>query len=760
MEIILILVLACVLSLIFHPAAIYLSHFLNAFDDPHRDKIHKNPTPVLGGVAICCSVLIATIVAVIMGYCHWSRIASGFLVGGGLIALVGFIDDRYGMSATIKMGGQILASGLFVVFANVQIGIFNPLIEFGASIFFLVMMMNAFNILDNMDAVTGSMSLAVGLSFLAIFVLAGDPNSPILAAAMVGAIIGFLCYNMPRAKIFMGDTGAMFLGFVFGAMAIIYLSSNRSFYLLTTPFLILSYPIFDITLVSFARLREMRSLSVAAPDSSPYRLVRWVFKTKNAFIAILLINLLLGGLGVISFILKGSQVSVLLIFLSGLSLSVFGVHLYRNFLYFFERTIFFLIDLFSINLAFYFIYSLKYSSGFLHYDVYISFTEMFPAALWISVFWLLLFSVMGLYEIRPDRRFSSYLFALIKIVSLGLLGYVILNIFYEGRITVSILPILLYLISLVVIDGVCKYLAFTAVRIFHVRGKYKPRAILYIKDENADINNLIFTAQERYILEGYINGQKIQAVNLPYLGEFNALTELVKNYRIEKIILVWPENDYAEFSQIFQAPIFLETQFVTIGGIPGPFHGLKTERLYYRNYYRISMELLRTWEWAVKRAFDLGLSASLLILTSPYFMVKFAQSKIKGISLFEELGFFGRDLSERTVKSFGSNQTANQEFRHRLGLPALIAVFNGHLSFVGIVPLTPAQFQKDLAMIPGFWRRRFIKPGLTGPGHYTNANEYFEKELRYMEKMSILIDIGWLAVGIVKLFTGRKKTYA
>jgi UDP-GlcNAc:undecaprenyl-phosphate/decaprenyl-phosphate GlcNAc-1-phosphate transferase len=760
MGIILILILACVLSLLFHPAAIYLSHFLNAFDDPHRDKIHKNPTPVLGGVAICCSVLVAVIVAVSLGYCHWSRIASGFLVGGGLIALVGFIDDRYGMSATIKMGGQILASGLFVVFANVQIGIFHPLIEFGASIFFLVMMMNAFNILDNMDAVTGSMSFAVGLSFLAIFVLSGDPNTPILAAAMVGAIIGFLCYNMPRAKIFMGDTGSMFLGFVFGAMAIIYLSSNRSFYLLTTPFLILSYPIFDITLVSFARLREMRSLSVAAPDSSPYRLVRWVFKTKNAFIVILLINLVLGGLGVVSFILKGSQFSVLLIFLSGLSLSVLGVHLYRNFLYFFERTAFFLIDLFSINLAFYSIYSLKYSSGVLHYDVYISFTEMFPAALWISVFWVLLFSVMGLYEIRPDRRFSSYLVALVKIVSLGLCGYIILNIFYEGSIVVSIVPILLYLILLVTIDGIFKYLAFWVVRLFHIRGNYKPRAILYVKDEKADINNLIFTAQERYILEGYINGQKLKAVNLPYLGELDSLAELVKNLRIEKIILVWPEKDFEEFSDIFRAPMFLETQFVTIGNVPAPFKGLKTERLFYRDYYRISMELLRTWEWAVKRAFDLALSATLLIITSPYFILKYAISKIKGEPLFEDITFYGRDLTERNAKVFASTSAEPVDFRYGLGLPALIAVFNGHLSFVGIVPLTPAQFQKDKVMIPGFWRRRFIKPGLTGPGHFATAENYFEKELQYMENMSILIDIWWLAVGIVKMFTGRKKTYA
>ncbi|NLI15867.1 MAG: hypothetical protein GX409_06240 [candidate division Zixibacteria bacterium] len=760
MSLILILILACVLSLLLHPAAIWLSHFLNAFDNPYRDKIHKNPTQVLGGVAICGSVLVASIAASLLGYISWSRVASGFLVGGGLISLVGFIDDRYGMSATIKMGGQILASALFVIFANIQIGIFHPVIEFGASIFFLVMMMNAFNILDNMDAVTGSMSLAVGLSFLAIFILAGDSNTPFLAAAMVGAIIGFLYFNMPRAKIFMGDTGAMFLGFIFGAMAIIYLSENRSFYLLTTPFLILSYPIFDITLVSFSRLRETRSLSVAAPDSSPYRLVRWVFKTQNAFVVILVINLILGALGVISFLIKGSQLSVLMIFVCGLALSVFGVHLYRNFLYFYERTLFFLIDLMAINLAFYFIYSLKYTFGILHYDVYISFAEMFPAALWISVFWVLLFSVMGLYEIRPDRRFSSYMFALIKITLSGFMGYIVLNIFYEGSIVVSILPIFLYLLSLIAIDGVCKYLAFVIVRLLHRKGKYKPRAIIYIKDEVPGLSDLVQIAEKTFQVDGYINGKKIASLNLPYLGELNELSGLVKNNRTEKIILIWSENDFDDYSDIFRTPVFLETQFVTIGYPPAPFKGLKVERLYYREFYRISMEFLRTWEWAAKRAFDLVLSAALLVISVPYILLKAVPAKVRGRSIFVENAFYGRDFNERSFKSFTTADEVKSGFRYSPGLPALIAVFGGHLSFVGTAPLLPQQFQKDLTMIPGFWRRKFIKPGIFGPGHYADSENYFGKELQYMENMSILIDIYWVLVGLVKSFINGKKTYA
>jgi UDP-GlcNAc:undecaprenyl-phosphate GlcNAc-1-phosphate transferase len=760
MELILVLLFSAVLSLVLHPAAIRVSRLLNLFDDPYRDQIHKSPTPVLGGAAICFSILIAVVTANIFGVFHWSRLASGILVGGILIALVGFIDDRYGLSATIKMAGQILAGGLFVVFADVQLGIFHPVVEFGASIFFLVAMMNAFNILDNMDAVTGSMSFAAGLSFLVVFILSDNPDMAILVAAVIGALIGFLRYNMPRARIFMGDSGAMFLGFLFGVLAIIYLANNRSFYLLTTPFLILSYPIFDITLVSFARLREMRSLSVAAPDSSPYRLVRWVFSTKNAFWVILIVNLILGSMGVGALLLKGSQFSVLLIFISGLSLSVFGVHLYRNFLYFFERTIFFFVDLFSINLAFFFIYSIKYSSGLLHYDVYITYADMFAPALWMSIFWVLLFSVMGLYEIRPDRRFSLYVLAITKIVGAGLVGFIILNIFYEGSIVISFWPIILYLIALIMINCLFKYISFLVVRLIHNRPGKKPKAIFLVKNQKNKIQDALIFAERRFRLEGYLSQETIDSIKLPYLGDISSLSDVIRNKRIEKIILIWPENEYEECTAIFKSSAFLENQFLTIYPPPLPLKGLKVERLNEGSMYRISMEFLRTWEWAVKRAFDLMLSAILLVLTSPIFLYKYFRAKTTNQPFLKKHVFYGRDEQERFVYSFADQADNGNNYYLPLGLPSLLTVFNGHLSFVGTIPLSPGQYHKDQVMVPGFWRRKFVKPGLFGPGRESGPSGYFDCELRYIENMSILLDIWWLIVGIFKLILPGKQAYA
>lgn len=763
MNITAILILACFLSWILHPLAIRVSQAFNIVDNPYRDKIHKNPTPVLGGPAIGLAILLSVLAANTLGLFAWSRTVTGILVGGTLIMLVGLIDDRLGMTATLKMAGQFLAAGLFVVFADVHIGIFNVLIEFGFSIFFIMAMMNSFNILDNMDAVTGSMSFAAGTAFLAVAILSGDTMLSVIAAALVGAVIGFMRYNMPRAKIFMGDSGAMLLGYLFGAMTVIYLAENRSFYFLATPFLILSYPIFDISLVSLSRLRETRSLAVAAPDSSPYRLVRWTFSAKTAFIVILVLNLILGAMGTAAFILSDSQISVLLILISGLALSALGVHLYRNFLYFIERTAAFILDLFSINLSFYLIYSLKYRWGVLSYDVYVAYSEMIAPALWISVFWVIFFSVMGIYEIRADRRFRQYIAAIVKIVGAGIVCFLVLNLFYEGSIVVSPLPIFLYAGLLILLNIILKYGLFLVVRAIHRKPESQPRVALFVHESMIVPDGLIATLRRDFRLDGYVCRKRLDGdlAGLEYLGEPVCLNEILRSRRIEKVVIAWPETDYSDFSQYLRASYFLENQFIVAGAPPPLFKGLKVERLYRGGYYRISMEFMRTWEWIVKRGMDICLSAALLILSSPVFLAKFVGSKLGGYPFLVRVPFFGRDGREKTFADFGGRrENDDDDFVLRPGLPALIAVFNGDLSFVGTLPLTPAQYQKDSVVIPGFWRRKLIKPGLTGPAHHAGREKYFDKELDYMSHMSILLDIWWILTGLlslINLIQGKKK---
>ncbi|MCP4580343.1 MAG: hypothetical protein GY839_01900 [candidate division Zixibacteria bacterium] len=752
------------LSLIFHPVAIRISRGFNVLDNPDRDQIHKTPTPVLGGVAICMSMFIVVLVAKFAGIYQWDRIADGLLVGGGLITLVGFIDDRFGMNPTIKLAGQFIAAGMFVAITKASIGLFHPLVEFSVLIFGLVSMMNAFNILDNMDGVTGGMSFAIGMAFLAVMILAGDYNTALLLAALIGAIIGFLKYNMPRAKIFMGDAGAMFLGFIFGAFAIIYLMSNKSYYLFTTPFLILSYPIFDISLVSLSRMREKRSLSVAAPDSSPYRFVRWVFSTRNAYQAVFFINLVMGLFGVATYILKANQISVLLIFMAGLSLSVLGVHLYRNFLYFIERTIFFLIDMLSINIAFYFLYTIKYTWGLFAYEVYIPYSEMIAPAIWISLFWVLVFSVMGIYEIRPNRSFVDYCKALLKIVFTGMLTFVCVVLALEGRIVVSIAPIFLYSAVLLIFNCIIKYLSFLVARWLTNRPSRRPRVALYIKDKKADLGELLKIARRRFRVVGYINTHELNPAgkDLAYLGDENSLGDIIRTKRLEKIILVWPDDNYDNYMPILRSQFFLENEFLFMGRPGAPFDGFKVIKLYRYGLVKLSAELLRTWEWIFKRGMDVMLSIVFLILTSPIFIYQFIKSRLQKIPFLIQVSYYGRD--GKNAKCFDFSSRARKytgSTRFYPGLPSLLSVISGNLTLVGTLPLTNERAAKDIKTIPGFWRRKLIKPGIWGPAHFSDEKNYFEKELKYLQNMSILTDIYWIIIGIIRsIFLPGKKENA
>jgi len=753
MDLIIIFVVGLLLSLVFHPLAIKAARVLDIVDDPNRDKVHKTPTPVLGGIAICGSILVAMIIARMSGIFVWDRPFDGLLVGGGLIALVGLIDDRFGMNPTIKLIGQFIASGLFVIFAEPHIGVFHPLIEFGALIFGIMVMMNAFNILDNMDGVTGVMSFAAGLSFLAVARISGDHNLAVLLAAATGAIIGFLKFNLPRARIFMGDAGALFLGFLFGAVAILYLMKNRSYYLMTTPFLILSYPIFDIALVSLSRMREKRSLAVAAPDSSPYRLVRWVFTTKNAFLMVMAINLAMGAAGVTAYMLKGDQVSVLMIFIAGLSLAVFGVHLYRNFLYFVERTVFFLVDMLAINLALYFLYNLKYTWGLLSFEVYIPYSEMFAPAIWISLFWVLLFSVMGIYEIRPNRRFADYLLALAKIISLGIAGFLIVLYLLEGQIVISPLPLVCYVGVLAIFNIIFKFTAFSVARWLAKKSFKKPRAALFIRDEQPELDQLLSLAADRFQIIGYFGEQKLseQYKKITYLGGESTLGMNIMQRHIEKIILVWPKSCYEDYSRILQAHYFLENEYLVAGQPADPFNGFKFFKLDRPGFVKISLELLRTWEWMAKRGIDLLMSTIILIVSGPIFLIEWIQAKLRKTPVFEKIRFYGRDGQVRSFLNFyGRSRSPDPRGAIRPGLPALLSVVAGNLTLVGTFPLTPERAAIDSQKMPGFWRRRLIKPGLTGPAHFGPTEEYFARELYYMQHMSLLFDFYWMLAGALK----------
>jgi len=252
-----------------------LKYKLNDIPNENR-KIHKEPTPNMGGIAMFFSFWIVMVIFTFANRIEgaYFKYIIGLLIGSSLLFVIGLIDDRKRLSPKIKFLAQIfsaliiIASGVGITFINNPFGGFIfldqikiPLHLFGSiynitlladifALLWIVGMINVVNFLDGLDGLAGGVS---ALSFICIFLLSITPGieqplSAIIALVMAGAIIGFLPLNLNPARMFMGDTGSMFLGFMLATIAII--SGGK----VATALLVLGLPIFDGLWVAISRI--------------------------------------------------------------------------------------------------------------------------------------------------------------------------------------------------------------------------------------------------------------------------------------------------------------------------------------------------------------------------------------------------------------------------------------------------------------------------------------------------------------------------
>jgi len=230
-----------------------------------RDFHHTHTVRIsrLGGVAILCGFLAAALLAVAItrSTIPHRPIPWGMLAGAFAAFAIGLRDDFKPLGARFKLAAQILIAAA-VYFGGVQIQqLKNPVTGavydlgawgFFATVFWLVALTNLINLIDGIDGLAGGISLML-MCLLACFGFAADPLSLLLAVGTAGAIIGFLCYNFPPAKIYMGDGGAYFLGFLIGAMTILNSHKGTVAAALIAPIFALALPIADVSLAILRR---------------------------------------------------------------------------------------------------------------------------------------------------------------------------------------------------------------------------------------------------------------------------------------------------------------------------------------------------------------------------------------------------------------------------------------------------------------------------------------------------------------------------
>jgi UDP-GlcNAc:undecaprenyl-phosphate GlcNAc-1-phosphate transferase len=266
-----ILVVGFITALGLTPVSRQIAMRLGVVAKPNHRTIHSGHMPLLGGMAIYVAFTLSLLVFSPPAYIAQF---GAVLAGAGFIAAIGAIDDRYNLKVSTRFVAAAVA-GLFVVLAGIRFEFFGiPLIDGGLSVFWIMALTNAVNFQDNMDGLSAGSSAIAAAFFLLIALSHGLILVSLLSAAVLGSAVGFLVYNFAPSSTFMGDMGALMLGFVLAVIGIkIEMVSPPFGPQWLVPLLVVWLPAFDINLVIWTRLSEGRSPGQAGRDHTSHRLM-------------------------------------------------------------------------------------------------------------------------------------------------------------------------------------------------------------------------------------------------------------------------------------------------------------------------------------------------------------------------------------------------------------------------------------------------------------------------------------------------------
>jgi UDP-GlcNAc:undecaprenyl-phosphate GlcNAc-1-phosphate transferase len=324
--------IALAAALLVTPLVRYFARRRGFIARPKDDRWHRRPTALLGGIAVFLAAVPAALLA--------GRPPEPFAALGAasvVVFLVGLVDDLVTLRPVTKLALQVAAASL-AVWGGVSLGWTQSLtLDALLTIFWLIGITNAFNLIDNMDGACAGVGTIAAASVAAIAIL--SPGVPAIgamwAAALAGSLLGFLVFNLHPASIFLGDCGSLFIGFLLAGLtsAVGADVGAAPFQQLALPVLVLAVPIFDTTLVTVARKLSGRRASVGGTDHTAHRLVRLGFSERRAVLLLFALASLSGIAGV-ALVTRNSAwellAGVLVLTLGLLAAVLLGVRVYGN----------------------------------------------------------------------------------------------------------------------------------------------------------------------------------------------------------------------------------------------------------------------------------------------------------------------------------------------------------------------------------------------------------------------------------------------
>ncbi len=257
-------------------------------------KNHRSPVPYLGGIAVYLSFLLSLALTA-----EFERQVLGILLAGSIVVILGLIDDLGALGPSVKLAGQIVAVlTLMKASVTIKLSFLPPGVSLVLSFLWLLAITNAFNLIDIMDGLSAGVALIAALLLAGVAAGSGRMVVALLLAALAGSLTGFLRYNFEPARIYLGDTGSLFLGLMLGALAMNNSYTSRNLVAALSPVVILGVPIFDMLLVMFIRWRRGIPIMRGSPDHFALRLRKWRLSVRQTVVVSYAATALLGAIGV------------------------------------------------------------------------------------------------------------------------------------------------------------------------------------------------------------------------------------------------------------------------------------------------------------------------------------------------------------------------------------------------------------------------------------------------------------------------------
>jgi len=575
MQYILFFLVPFVLSLALTPIVRQIALKNGLVSYPRPDRWHKRPTALLGGISIYLASVISAFIFGLINKNAW-----GLFLGATFLFIIGLADDKFHFAPYIKLFAQIIAGCIIILF-GIHIGLsLDITLSIPLTLLWIIGITNSFNLLDNIDGLSAGIAAIASLMLFVSSRLFYNNPLGMFALVLSGAALGFLPYNFNPAKIFMGDSGSMFLGYCMAVISITGTARHISSLLITmfVPVLILSVPIFDTIFVMIIRQLQGKRIFEGGKDHTSHRLVTLGLSQKKTVLLLYTISIIFGSIGILYSKLNIFVVSILA-FLGVVILLFFGLFLFEGTSYSkqleshkknsnhknnwtFLNAIFLhkrrlvevLLDFIFICVAYYSAYFLRFEGALLGPNL----SLLRQSLVWIILIKMSVFFIFGLY--RGVWRYVgiSDFFTIFKVVSLGsIVSILFLTFKFRFRDYSRAVLFIDWLLLLFLILG--SRFMFRILGEFLSRIQKEGRRVLIFGA--GDTGEMVIREIKRnkalnYVPVGFVDddphkvGNKIHGV--PVLGSRDKIQDLIKTNEIKEVIIAVTKIDLADFSEIVQ----------------------------------------------------------------------------------------------------------------------------------------------------------------------------------------------------------------